>query len=46
MPVTRLADLTDPAQCPCLVVKVGSSLLVGKQGLRREWIAGLVDELA
>ncbi|MBM3595647.1 MAG: glutamate 5-kinase [Alphaproteobacteria bacterium] len=46
MPVARLADLTDPAQCPCLVVKVGSSLLVGKQGLRREWIASLVEEIA
>ncbi len=46
MPVTRLADLTDPAQCPCLVVKVGSSLLVGANGLRREWIAALVDEIA
>lgn len=46
MPVARLADLTDPAQCPCLVVKVGSSLLVGPQGLRREWIAGLVEEIA
>jgi len=46
MPVARLSDLTDPAQCPCLVIKVGSSLLVGPQGLRREWIAGLVDEIA
>ncbi|MCB2049605.1 MAG: glutamate 5-kinase [Novosphingobium sp.] len=46
MPVTRLADLIDPAQCPCLVVKVGSSLLVGRDGLRREWIGGLVDEIA
>ncbi len=46
MPVTRLADLIDPAQCPCLVIKVGSSLLVGPQGLRRDWIAGLVDEIA
>ena len=27
MPVTRLADLTDPAQCPCLVVKVGSQMI-------------------
>lgn len=46
MPVTRLADLTDPDQCPCLVVKVGSSLLVGPQGLRKDWIAGLVEEVA
>lgn len=46
MPVTRLADLIDPAQCSSLVVKVGSSLLVGADGLRREWIASLVDEIA
>ncbi len=46
MPLTRLADLTDPALCPCLVVKVGSSLLVGADGLRRDWIAGLVEEIA
>jgi glutamate 5-kinase len=46
MPVTCLADLTDPAVCPSLVVKVGSSLLVGPDGPRREWIAGLVGELA
>jgi glutamate 5-kinase len=46
MPVTRLADLTDPAACPCLVIKVGSSLLVGPDGPRRDWIAGLVSEIA
>ncbi len=46
MPVTRLADLTDPAACPCLVIKVGSSLLVGRDGPRRDWIAGLVSEIA
>ncbi len=46
MPVTRLADLIDPAACHCLVVKVGSSLLVAPNGLRREWIAGLVAEIA
>src|SRR5205085_8609616 len=32
--------------CPRLVVKVGSSLLVGRDGLRREWLAGLVGEIA
>jgi glutamate 5-kinase len=29
-----------------LVVKIGSSLLVGKQGLRSAWIEGLVAEIA
>jgi glutamate 5-kinase len=46
MTIARLADLADAAACPRLVVKVGSSLLVGPDGLRREWLAGLVDELA
>jgi glutamate 5-kinase len=46
MALARLADLTDPALCPRLVVKVGSALLVGSDGVRREWLAGLVAELA
>lgn len=46
MQITRLADLSDAHACPCLVIKVGSSLLVGKDGPRREWIAGLVGEVA
>ncbi len=46
MPVTRLQDLIDPAACPRLVVKVGSSLLVGSEGVRRAWLAGLVVEIA
>ena len=46
MSITRLSDLVDKAACPRLVVKVGSSLLVGKDGLRREWITGLVAEIA
>ena len=46
MPITRLSDLADKAACPRLVVKVGSSLLVGKGGLRREWIERLVAEIA
>jgi len=46
MEITSLAQLTDPGVCPRLVVKVGSSLLVGKDGLRREWLSGLVGELA
>ena len=46
MQISRLADLTDKAACPRLVVKVGSSLLVGSEGVRRDWLQGLVAELA
>jgi glutamate 5-kinase len=46
MPITRLQDLADKTGCPRLVVKVGSSLLVGGEGLRRRWIEGLVAEIA
>ncbi len=44
--IARLSDLADRAACPRLVVKVGSSLLVGSQGLRRQWLEGLVAEIA
>ena len=46
MNIARLADLADPRICPRLVVKVGSSLLVGSAGVRRAWLEGLVTELA
>ena len=46
MPIARLADLADKAACPRLVVKIGSSLLVGKDGARRAWLEGLVAEIA
>lgn len=46
MPITRLADLADAQTCPRLVVKVGSSLLVGSVGPRRAWLEGLIAELA
>ena len=46
MKIARLSDLADVATCPRLVVKVGSSLLVGKQGVRRQWIEALVAEIA
>lgn len=46
MTIARLSDLADSAACPRLVIKVGSSLLVGKQGVRRAWIEGLVAEIA
>ncbi len=46
MKIATLADLGNPELCPRLVVKVGSSLLVGKEGPRRAWIEALVGELA
>ena len=46
MLITRLSDLADPTACPRLVVKIGSSLLVGPEGVRRAWLEGLVRELA
>ncbi|MCW1430538.1 glutamate 5-kinase [Novosphingobium sp. JCM 18896] len=46
MSIARLSDLADKTACPRLVVKVGSSLLVGREGLRRAWVEGLVAEIA
>lgn len=46
MSISRLADIADRTECPRLVIKVGSSLLVGKDGVRRAWIEGLVAEIA
>lgn len=46
MKITRLSDLADATLCRRLVVKVGSSLLVGKDGVRRQWLVGLVAEIA
>lgn len=46
MPIARLSDLSAPARAPRLVIKVGSALLVGRDGARREWLAGLVAEIA
>ena len=46
MHITRLSDLADIKACPRLVVKIGSSLLVGSEGVRRGWLDGLVRELA
>lgn len=46
MQIARLSDLVDRIACPRLVVKVGSSLLVGKDGPRRAWLEGLVAEIA
>ncbi len=46
MSISHLADLANPAACPRLVIKVGSSLLVGKDGVRRDWLETLVKEIA
>ena len=46
MKITRLSDLADASLCRRLVVKVGSSLLVGPEGVRRPWLVGLVAEIA
>ncbi len=46
MLIACLSDLTDKTICPRLVVKVGSSLLVGPHGVRRGWLEGLVAEIA
>jgi glutamate 5-kinase len=47
MKIAQLAHLSDLATCPRLVVKVGSALLVGKDGQpRREWLTALVAEIA
>lgn len=47
MKISQLAHLTQASTCPRLVVKVGSALLVGKDGEpRREWLSALVSEIA
>ena len=46
MSVTDLSQLADAAACPRLVVKIGSSLLVAANGVRRAWLAELVAEIA
>jgi glutamate 5-kinase len=46
MPIARLSDLADATACPRLVIKVGSSLLVGNGGVRRDWLVSLVSEIA
>ena len=46
MPISRLSDLAEKSLAPRLVVKVGSALLVGPEGVRSAWLAGLVAEIA
>ena len=46
MTITSLSLLADPKAAPLLVLKVGSSLLIGRDGIpRREWLTALVDEI-
>lgn len=47
MAIDNLPDLSDASAAGRLVIKVGSALLVGPDGLpRHEWLAGLVAEIA
>ena len=47
MTISRLSDLADPRLAPILVLKVGSALLVGRDGEpRREWLTALASEIA
>lgn len=47
MAINQLADLADSTACPRLVIKVGSALLVARDGTaRRAWLQTLVSEIA
>ena len=46
MKIKRLSDLASKQACPRLVIKVGSSLLVDGEGVRHQWLEGLVAEIA
>jgi glutamate 5-kinase len=46
MTIARLSDLANKVACPRLVIKVGSSLLIASDGVRRRWLEGLVAEIA
>lgn len=47
MTIAQFSDMADAALCPRLVIKVGSALLVGRDGQpRSEWLASLVGEIA
>ena len=47
MTVSSLPQLSDPQAAPLLVLKVGSSLLIGRDGVpRKAWLAALVAEIA
>lgn len=45
--LTMAAGAFAPATCPRLIVKIGSSLLVGSDGaVRRDWLASLTADIA
>jgi len=47
MSIERLSDLTNAKATPCVVLKVGSSLLCGEDGQpKRGWLATLAEEIA
>jgi len=47
MTVQSISDLLDPKLTPRLVIKVGSALLVGRDGQpRRDWLEKLIAEIA
>jgi len=47
MAISTLTELNDPAAARRVVVKVGSALLVGRDGqARADWLAALADEIA
>ncbi|WP_128892063.1 glutamate 5-kinase [Erythrobacter sp. HKB08] len=47
MTITDLTHLIDPGHAPRVVLKVGSSLLVGPDGLaRRDWLTAFAAEIA
>lgn len=47
MTIDRLSDLADIATAPRVVLKVGSALLVGRDGQpNRAWLASLIAEIA
>ncbi len=47
MSIECLSQLSDAAACPCVVLKVGSALLIGGAGVaNRAWLADLAGEIA
>lgn len=47
MSIAKLSDLADPIKTPRLVFKIGSSLLVGKDGeVRNVWLNSLAGEIS
>ncbi|MEE4537077.1 MAG: glutamate 5-kinase [Erythrobacter sp.] len=47
MAITALLDFRDPAKCPRLVIKIGSALLIHRDGEPRfEWLRTVAHEIA